>query len=381
MSRDNWGQGRVFRPKGTQRWYAEYWNGGKRIREKTGSRKKSVAQALLIQRLGQLAAGVLPEPHARKTTLDTLLGLVQTDYKINGHRSLKRMKEIAADLKAYFGGTTPVVQITETRIDAYVQARLDDQKAKATVNRALGLLRRAFRLGHRKRLVQAPLAITLLDESDNVRQGFFEPAEIEAVLANLPPALAAVAWFGYLTGWRRGEILTLTWADVVWEGRVIRLLPEHSKNKSARVLTLEGELEALITQCLAARHVTDRRGQDALATHVFHRQGKPIKEFRGAWRTACAKAGVPGRLFHDLRRTAVRNMERAGVPRSVAMKITGHKTEAIYRRYAIVNEQDLRDALQRMDAHRAAMAGTRGAVVPLAGPRRERRTDNRPKTG
>jgi hypothetical protein len=97
---------------------------------------------------------------------------------------------------------------------------------------------------------------------------------------------------------------------------------------------------------------------------------------------------VPGRLFHDLRRTAGRNIKHSGVPRSVAMKITGHKTAAIYRRYAIVNEQDLRDALQRMDAHRAAIPGggaaageARGAVVPLAGLRRERRTDNRPRTG
>jgi integrase len=89
---------------------------------------------------------------------------------------------------------------------------------------------------------------------------------------------------------------------------------------------------------------------------VFHRRGKPIRNDYGAWRTARTKANVPGRVFYDLRRTAVRNMERAGVPRSVAMKISGHKTEAIYRRYAIVNEQDQRDALQKLDAHRAAQA-------------------------
>jgi hypothetical protein len=62
-----------------------------------------------------------------------------------------------------------------------------------------------------------------------------------------------------------------------------------------------------------------------------------------AWRTACQDAGVPGRILHDFRRTAVRNLERAGVPRSVAMKITGHKTESVYQRYAIVSDADLRD--------------------------------------
>lgn len=67
-----------------------------------------------------------------------------------------------------------------------------------------------------------------------------------------------------------------------------------------------------------------------------------------AWPTACKRAGVPGRIPHDFRRTAVRNMERAGVPRSVAMKLTGHKTESVYRRYAIVSDADLREATQRL---------------------------------
>ena len=71
---------------------------------------------------------------------------------------------------------------------------------------------------------------------------------------------------------------------------------------------------------------------------MFHRDGEPIKDLRGAWRTACKNAGLPGRLLHEFRRTAVRNLERAGVSRSVAMKMTGHKTVAVYRRYAIVSE-------------------------------------------
>ena len=81
---------------------------------------------------------------------------------------------------------------------------------------------------------------------------------------------------------------------------------------------------------------------------VFHRRGKPIKDFYGAWRLACKQAGVPQRIPHDFRRTAVRNLERAGVPRSVAMKITGHKTEAVYRRYAIVSEADLSEGLKKL---------------------------------
>jgi integrase len=81
---------------------------------------------------------------------------------------------------------------------------------------------------------------------------------------------------------------------------------------------------------------------------VFHRRGKPIRGFREAWQEACTAAGCPGRLLHDLRRTAVRNFKRAGVSRSVAMKLTGHKTESIYRRYAIVSGADLAEGMRKV---------------------------------
>ena len=77
-----------------------------------------------------------------------------------------------------------------------------------------------------------------------------------------------------------------------------------------------------------------------------------------AWQRARDKAGLPGRIPHDFRRTAVRNLEQAGVPRSVAMKLTGHKTEAVYRRYAIVSPGDLRSAARQLDAYTQGTAGT-----------------------
>src|SRR5262245_12732058 len=84
--------------------------------------------------------------------------------------------------------------------------------------------------------------------------------------------------------------------------------------------------------------------------------------FRKAWATACRRAGVPGRIPHDFRRTAVRNMEQAGVPRSVAMKLTGHKTESVYRRYAIVSDTDLQEAARRL----AGEGAFSGAFSPAA---------------
>lgn len=96
----------------------------------------------------------------------------------------------------------------------------------------------------------------------------------------------------------------------------------------------------------------------ASVTWVFHRDGEPIKSYNTAWRAACRRAGYPGRLVHDCRRTAVRSLERAGVSRSVAMQLTGHKTEAVYRRYAIVAEADLRDGVAKLAALHGQRSGT-----------------------
>jgi integrase len=104
----------------------------------------------------------------------------------------------------------------------------------------------------------------------------------------------------------------------------------------------------------------------ALSEHVFHAgDGQAIVDFKHSWATACKRAGLPGRLFHDLRRTAVRDMIRAGVPQSVAMRISGHRTTAIFLRYDIASEADKRDALRRTQAHRATQTTT-PTVVPMA---------------
>ena len=102
----------------------------------------------------------------------------------------------------------------------------------------------------------------------------------------------------------------------------------------------------------ALRERTDafQQASGMIVPWVFHRNGRPIKDYRRAWQKACQKARVVGKIPHDFRRTAVRNLERAGVPRSVAMKLTGHKTESVYRRYAIVSESDLAEGVAKLAA-------------------------------
>jgi integrase len=121
------------------------------------------------------------------------------------------------------------------------------------------------------------------------------------------------------------------------------------------VLALEGELWELIQRQLHTREHENADKTVGISLYIFHRKGSPIGDIRKAWAAACKAANVEGRLFHDLRRTAVRNMVRAGVPERIAMSISGHKTRAIFDRYNIVSEEDLRQAMVKTQQHLSAL--------------------------
>ncbi len=143
----------------------------------------------------------------------------------------------------------------------------------------------------------------------------------------------------------------MTWAQVDWNGGLVRLEPGTTKNREGRAFPITPALRAILERRLEFTRRCERT-QGRIIPWVFHRKGQRIKGMTKSWRTACKNAGVPGRLLHDLRRTAVRNLERASVSRSVAMKMTGHKTESVYRRYAIVSEGDLGEAGLKLAASR-----------------------------
>ena len=148
------------------------------------------------------------------------------------------------------------------------------------------------------------------------------------MVAHLPEPIADVARFAYLSGWRRAEILGLRWDTVDRAAKEVRL--RTSKNGHGRVLPLEDNLWDLIERRWAARECKETNGVTRLAAHVFHRRGIPVVDFQKPWTQATKAAGVPGKLFHDLRRTAVRNMVRAGVPQAIAMSLSGHRTISMF---------------------------------------------------
>jgi integrase len=224
------------------------------------------------------------------------------------------------------------------------------------------MLRRSFRLAARAGKVGMRPEFDML-EVHNTRAGFFEPDHYRAVLHHLPDYLKPVAEAAYITGWRtRSELLTRQWRHVDLDNGWLRLDPNEGKTRQPRAFPFTAELRALLeAQRERVREIERATGQ--IVPWVFvHPDGTRIKDFRYAWAKACRAAGVPGRLVHDFRRTAVRNLERAGVPRSAAMAMTGHKTEAVYRRYAIVDSTMLQEAAAKLGALHAAESNSPSSV-------------------
>jgi integrase len=317
------------------------------VRVSTGCTKKRAAQDWLDIRAGKIAAGEQLPVKLDGITYDELRKDLDAVYAVKGIRSLEDTERRMAYLDAAFTGWR-AINITEAAIDAYVAKRKTekvpgrDHLVAATINRELAQLRRLLRLAYRRRkLVHVP-AITMLPESEP-RQGFVEQADFDAIVAHLEPAQALAARIAYETAWRiRSEVLTLEWTRVDLDEGAIRLDGQHSKNGKPRTAYLSADTTAR----LAAHRAEVVKALGAITAAVFVHfgkgplQGQRVQEFNKAWRSACRRAGYTGTLLHDLRRSGVRAMVRSGVPESVAQRISGHATAAIFRRYDITSDQD-----------------------------------------
>ncbi len=323
-------------------WWVKYYVNGRPIRESTGSDKETEARRFLKAKEGRVAIGQPVLRRADRIRYGEAAEDLRKHYRTTGRRSLREAEIRLKHLDRFFRHTR-LASIDHATITRYVETRQQAGAGNATINREIGILGRMLRLAYEgDKLFRVP-SIKLLKEPAP-RKGFFEQAGYEAVCRHLPPEVRPVVSFAYITGWRvQSEAFPLTWAQVDFSGGVVRLEPGTTKNREARTFPMFPELRALLE---AQRAYTDtvQREQGRIIPWVFHRNGKPIRSFRKSWKTACRRAGQPGRIPHDFRRTAVRNMVRMGIPERVAMQLTGHKTRSVFERYNIVSEGDLREA-------------------------------------
>jgi len=357
------GTGSVFKPdKNGSIWWIAYWSGGKRRYESSGSDKWTVASKLLNSRVGDVAKGLAPTPSIGRYTLSQALQAVVDDFKLNGRKSTAdTQRRINLHLLTHFSANCRMTTITTARMREYRVKRHEEGAATATVNRELAVLRRAFKLAIiDAELMQAPHVP--MAKENNARQGFFERDELESLLKHLPREFHPPIWFTYYTGWRfESEVLSLTAQQVDMPSGVLRLELGTTKNGEGRAAVMTDELRSVLEKQMASIQSLKKRG--VICPYIFHHaDGSPMRlhTIRKQWNLARKAAGYPKKIFHDFRRTAARNFERAAVPRSVAMAIIGHKTESMYRRYTIVDETMLREAATKLNTWHSQGSG-RGA--------------------
>jgi integrase len=326
------------------------WNLLRRRREQIAAgtlpprgRERDVAEKLPIEQ----APPVTPAPPAGEATVGDLLKLYLANAK---DRSSFKQSDgyVRLHLQPAFGKLNADALTTQL-LDAFkdLKRRHDPPYAAASINRMLEALSAAYRLGRENMppLTTFKPKIVMEDESGNVRQGFLHHADYLRMRAELPEHQRMLIDIGYHWGMRRGEILGLKWSQVDWDGSCVRLDKMQTKGRTARNAPLYGEMRTILEAAYEAR--------DLACPFIVNFEGRGMVETKTAWIRARKNAGLPELLIHDLRRTAVRNMSRAGISRPVAKLISGHKTDSMFTRYDITDEQDLQQAGVKMENYLA----------------------------
>jgi integrase len=392
-------------------YWIKYYRNGKPYRESTKGNKEADAKRLLKRREGEISQGKLPGIYFDRVRFDELAEDFLNDYRVNDKKSLSAAGNNVNHLKGFFGGMR-VTDITTPQIRAYIEYRGIDREmlgelakegknqseiaeilgvslanvsrpmrtenetirakkgaSNATINRELSALKRMLNMAAQQtppKVDHVPY-IPMLKEN-NTRKGFFEHGEYLALRNALPDYMKGFATFAYKTGWRVSEISHLTWSQVDLGQGIVRLEVGETKNDEGRTVYMDEELKEVLNlqQDL-------RKQRKTLTPYVFtNEQGADrIKDFRKSWASACKEAGLGKKLFHDFRRTAVRNMVRAGVPERVAMLVSGHKTRSVFERYNIVSDTDLRLAAQKQEEYLKSQMGTFSGTIAVFDTKKE----------
>jgi integrase len=270
-------------------------------------------------------------------TVDDLLGLVRRDYDIANKKSRRTVKYPLGHVQAFFrekvrreGRPKLGRDVTAEDIEDYVIDRRGSKAAEATIKVELAMLKRGFHLAVRLRrgltLNDIPAFPVIAADTLTVRQGFLRSDQVHEVMSFLHPDVADLVEFLFVTGWRFGEAAKLKWSNIEDD----RIWIATSKSGHPRTIPIAGDELIAIMQ---------RRLQRRNGDWVFHREGKPINDFRWRWRRAVEQAGFGDRkwVVHDLRRSAIRRMILARADQKSIMEWTGHRTDSVFRRYMIVD--------------------------------------------
>jgi integrase len=332
------GEGAVYARPHTRSLWIKYFKAGKPIRESTRTADYRKAAQILRQRLAEAESNPVDRPR-----IEQLAEGLFRDYRINELRSLGDVEaRWHLHLKPFLG-SVPAAELDSRILERYIDTRREEHASNATINREMACLKRMYRIAYLAtppRVPRVPYFPRL--KENNARQGFVTPEQFANLVVNCNDLwLRAILETAYRFGWRISELLNLRVGQVDLVARTIRLEPGTTKNREGREVTIES---GVLLQLL--RHsVEGKRPED----YVFTRGNKPIRDFRKSWENLCAAARVPGLLFHDLRRTAARNLRAAGVPEEVIMRIAGWRTSSVFKRYAIVDQKDIRAALQQLE--------------------------------
>jgi len=342
MSKDGYGSGTIYL-RGTI-WWVRVWVDNKPVSHSSKSTKKSEAIKLRDKLLGKKHRREISGGPDERVLVDELLDdVLKSDIEESTRYIWKLVVE--KSLRPYFGKTR-AARLSTDLLDSYREKRRASGVTDATVNRELSILRTSFH-NARKRTppkVRVVPYFPMVKET-TVRKGFLSDETYGKLRDALEHELRALFVSAYVTGIRKGELLDIRWPQLDFNTNEIGLEPDETKNREGRsVPIVDGDMRDLL---LASKKERDDSWPDS--PWVFNRGGQQIKDFRGGWVNACKEAGVPDLNFHDLRRTAVRNMRRDGVPQVIRMKISGHKTDSMERRYNIVDGDDLAVAKEFME--------------------------------
>jgi integrase len=349
-------------------WWVKFYQDGQSVRMSSGSDDEAVARRLLKE---QTARVTLKEPlvvRSARVTYDELRDDLVAHYQATGERDLDEAGWRLRHLDRAFHGLR-AGHLTGDAIARYIVKRQQEGAANGTANREVGVLLRMLRLGlERNKVVRMP--IVHRPKEAPPRAGFFEADAFQAVRAELPEDFQVAVTIAYTFGWRKEEILTLERRQLDLAAGTLRLDPGSTKNDEGRVVYLTPELSALLAAHVARVEALERRLGQIIAPLFPHftgpHRGTRRRDIRRAWAKACRCTGYAGKLVHDFRRTAARNLVNAGVPEKVAMTITGHKTRGIFDRYHIVSPGDLKTAAAKLAQHLSGtIEASSGTVTPL----------------